>query len=72
MPGTRVSTGRMSQARISTRSCSDRSRSVRSTAGGVRAAAPICATPSLNDSIIVGIDLISVMIPPVATAPAPM
>ena len=28
--------------------------------------------PSLNDSIIVGIDLTSVMIPPVATAPAPM
>ena len=51
----------------------ERSRSVRSTSGS---APPtfrvICPRPSLNDSIMVGMDFTNVMIPAVATAPAPM
>ena len=69
MPGTNVRISSMAASHTST-VLKERSRSVRSTASAVRR--EICARPSLNDSIIVGIERISVTMPPVATAPAPM
>ena len=50
-----------------------RSSSVRSTRLGSPPTCWVsCPRPSLNDSIMVGMDLMRVMIPAVATAPAPM
>ena len=69
-PGTRVRTERIPR-RISSTVFMPRSRSVRSTLP-TSPDLPIWARPSLNDSIMVGIDFTRVMIPPVATAPAPM
>ena len=70
MPGTIVRTSRIatSQKRIVR---NDRSRFVRSTAAA-EAPAEMWPTPSRKDSTIVGIDLMRVTIPPVATAPAPI
>ena len=51
----------------------ERSRSVRSMEDtAVPTLCPICAIPRRNDSIMVGIDFTRVMMPAVATAPAPM
>ena len=69
MPGTNVRISSMAASHTST-VLKERSRSVRSTASDTPRL--ICANPSLNDSTIVGMDRISVTMPPVATAPAPM
>ncbi len=68
-PGVRVRS-RSTAASTTPTVRNERSRSVRSRAES--SPAESCPRPMRNDSIIVGIDLISVMIPPVATAPAPM
>ena len=72
MPGMKVNTARIVSRKISMVRY-EMSRSVRSTTTA-RADTwrVICCIPSRKDSIIVGMERMSVISPPVATAPAPM
>ena len=69
-PGVSVSSKRTAPRTVAM-TLNGSSRSYRS---GAAAPAPVAIrlSPSLNDCTIIGIERISVMIPPVATAPAPM
>jgi hypothetical protein len=72
MPGTNVTSAMMTVIPIST-TLSGRSRSVRSTPTlSSFALVRNWRTPIRSDCAMVGIDLITVMIPAAATAPAPM